>query len=312
MIIEFYVAVKIAVRNPRGAVSRRFPSNYSMMIAQRPRGKRGYLVSHASQTPIRTRARELTLLTIFLAALVSLLFVAWLELEKRIPTWVFFKTQLIFLITLEIVYVLTLVGTLIATPVLCSVFLRGRRAGTSGQSIARWLLSACSLLLGFGLAEAVSAVREYRSHQSTVMPIGGLREIPRSNSGLRFVRLPQEIDLPTNFTDAPGEKVIDLVVLGESSAEGVPFRDWLSIGKIIAWQLGKSLPGRPIRLTTSCQVRRYPGDAAQVLAGLRQRPEILIIYCGHNEFQSRLFAFGEQPTTARPDAELLGSDRRWG
>ena len=35
---------------------------------------------------------------------------------------------------------------------------------------------------------------------------------------------------------------VTLVVVGESSAEGVPYRDWLSVGKIVAWQLRRLLP----------------------------------------------------------------------
>ena len=35
-----------------------------------------------------------------------------------------------------------------------------------------------------------------------------------------------------------------IVVVGESSAEGVPYRDWFSVGKIVAWQLRRLLPQR--------------------------------------------------------------------
>ena len=35
-----------------------------------------------------------------------------------------------------------------------------------------------------------------------------------------------------------------LVVVGESSAEGVPYRDWLSVGKIVVWQLRRLFPQR--------------------------------------------------------------------
>src|SRR5215468_7496820 len=43
-------------------------------------------------------------------------------------------------------------------------------------------------------------------------------------------------------TGAGGD--VTIVVVGESSAEGVPYRDWLSVGKIVAWQLRRLFPQR--------------------------------------------------------------------
>ena len=38
------------------------------------------------------------------------------------------------------------------------------------------------------------------------------------------------------------------MVVGESSAEGVPLQKWISIGKIIAWKLEQSIVDRRVRL----------------------------------------------------------------
>jgi len=244
---------------------------------------------------IRTRVRELTLLTIGLAPIVSLFFLDWFAIRQQIPGWVYWQTQLIFLIAVEIIYAATLVVTVLLTPVLSCLYLRGRRRGTSRLVVARGLLCSVCLLLGLGVAEAVCAVWQDRAHRTTVMPVGGLRKGSPDHALSRFPGPLQEIELPTRFNDDPGDVVIDLAVLGESSAEGVPFRKWLSIGEIITWQLREAIPARPIRL----QVLARAGDTLekqhQALVNLSRRPEILIIYCGHNEFQSRLFASDDQP-----------------
>jgi len=235
------------------------------------------------------------LLLICLAPLVSLFFVDWSSIGYRIPKRIFWQTQLIFLIAVEIVYAVTVVVTVLLTPVLCALYFRGRRKGTSRPAVARGLLCAVFLVLGLGMAEAVSAVWQYRSHRTTVMPVGGLRKQRREDPRLLLPGRPQEIELPTEFTDLPADRAIDLVVLGESSAEGVPFQKWLSIGKIIAWQLGQAIPTRPIRLRVLARSGETLELQHRALAKLRRRPEILMVYCAHNEFQSRLFASREHP-----------------
>ena len=79
-----------------------------------------------------------------------------------------------------------------------------------------------------------------------------------------------------------------LVVVGESSAAGAPFEKWLSIGRIVAWQLGEVIPGRRVRAL----VLASPGDTLETqyhrLAELRRRPDAVIVYCGHNEFLARI------------------------
>ena len=64
---------------------------------------------------------------------------------------------------------------------------------------------------------------------------------------IRGFRPRRRLPARTNFPDPPGDNPIDLVVLGESSAEGVPFSTWLSIGSILQWKLSLTFPGRPIR-----------------------------------------------------------------
>ena len=112
-------------------------------------------MSRARQSSIRSRVRELIVLMICLAPVVSLFFLDWFWIRMTIPGWVFWKTQLVFLIAVEIVYVVALIATVFVTPVLSSLFLLRPRKGTSGPAVARGLLCSVCLLLSFGTAEAV-------------------------------------------------------------------------------------------------------------------------------------------------------------
>ena len=73
----------------------------------------------------------------------------------------------------------------------------------------------------------------------------------------------------------------------------MPFNRWTSIGRILQWQLGPILSGREVRL----QVLAFSGHTLEeqqgLLTQLSRRPEILIVYCGHNQFSSRTGATRE-------------------
>jgi len=98
---------------------------------------------------------------------------------------------------------------------------------------------------------------------------------------------PPRDELPTEFPDSKDDGQIDLVVLGESSAEGVPYNYWVSIGKIVSWQLRESIPDRPNRLNVLAVSGSTLEKQQNELGGLTRRPDVLIVYCGHNEFTSR-------------------------
>ena len=99
----------------------------------------------------------------------------------------------------------------------------------------------------------------------------------------------ERVELPRDSLDPPGDRVIDLVVVGESSAEGVPFQSYVSVGRMVAWQFAKVLPERAIHLKLVARSGDTLEKQHQMMIGLERRPDILLIYCGHNEFFSRLW-----------------------
>ncbi len=68
---------------------------------------------------------------------------------------------------------------------------------------------------------------------------------------------------------------------------GSPYAPHLSIGQIAAWKLQEALGGRRV----TADVLAAPGVPLefehQRLEELRRRPDALILYVGHNEFQAR-------------------------
>jgi hypothetical protein len=69
----------------------------------------------------------------------------------------------------------------------------------------------------------------------------------------------------------------------------VPFEDHISFGRIICWQLEEALPGRAVHLTVLARAGDTLERQHQALASLDRRPDVVIVYCGHNEFFSRLW-----------------------
>ncbi len=146
-----------------------------------------------------------------------------------------------------------------------------------------------TILLGCSISEAVCGVWIARSHRNTVVPTGGIEPEDPTASSIRFATPPAGVPLRTEFPDAVSDPQIDLVVVGESSAEGVPYNRWVSIGKIIAWKLEQAIPGRHVRLDVVARSGDTLERQHQALSNIQRRPEILLIYCGHNEFYSRLW-----------------------
>ena len=75
-----------------------------------------------------------------------------------------------------------------------------------------------------------------------------------------------------------------IAVLGESSASGVPFERRFSIGQIVGWQLERAIPGQKVIVLVIAKPADTLKGQYEKLAGITRRPDVLVVYCGHNEF----------------------------
>lgn len=195
------------------------------------------------------------------------------------------RTEIRLLTVAEIVYGTAVLIAALALLPLLAVAIRRRTPALARYWTVRCLVLAISVLLAAGVAEAAAAACLWA------------RSIP----------MPW---LPIRFEDRPADNVVDILVIGESSAQGVPYEKWLSVADIVAWKLGAAFS----RMAFQVENQAAPGLSLQAmhtkLAGIKRRPELAILYAGHNEFQSRFdwahgaFHYGDE---IAPKAETLQS-----
>jgi lysophospholipase L1-like esterase len=247
-------------------------------------------MAQLSRAILKGQFLRLARLTIVLAPLVLLGIVGTLWIKSATPEWVFWKIGLVFLTIVEGVFVsaafLSLVGVLVCGVI---VFKRSRER-RSVRGVGRWLLLSLSTLAALAVAEAGSSVWQQRYHSRTALPVGGVRGAQSAKAVFHLAELPTVDQLPSAFRDARDGTQIDILVLGESSAEGVPLSQWVSIGSMIRWKLSEVFPERPVSVEVRAMSRQTLEKQQEALEWVQRRPEILIIYCGHNEFSSRLAA----------------------
>jgi len=149
---------------------------------------------------------------------------------------------------------------------------------------ARWLLLCASVVIGSVLAEAAAAAWLAWIHRMPALP-GQFVEPETSNNE------------------------IGIVVIGESSALGVPYERWLSLGAIIGRELERAIPPRRFRVEILAEKGATLEAMHLKLAALTRRPDVLIIYSGHNEFMAR---FSPSNRVAYYDDERSpGRGRAW-
>ena len=110
--------------------------------------------------------------------------------------------------------------------------------------------------------------------------------------------------LPTHFSSKPAD-AYRILVLGESSALGEPYRPWISIGQIVAWKLGEAMPGRRFATEILAWLGDTLEDQHKKLAGITERPDAVVIYSGHNEFAARFEVNRDYSLDLEPRAALL-------
>ena len=155
-------------------------------------------------------------------------------------------------------YVVVLTAVAVALVILGSVVWRSQ----SRPKTARWLLLCGSIILGLVMAEATAAIWLSWIH--------------------RLPSLPHRFTAPAQ----PGAEIL-IVVIGESSALGVPYDGWLSIGTIVGRELQKAIPARHFRVEILAEKGATLEAMHLKLARLTRRPDAIIVFSGHNEFLAR-------------------------
>jgi hypothetical protein len=252
--------------------------------------------------PASTRIRN-PIRLVRLAATITCLIVAWLVIVPWLvvftPNWLIHDATLFYLWALLGAYA-------VAVPVfvggwLWSVIamLRGwRRDDRPGvRRAARWALLTTSGLAGVLAMEMSSTLLLGWLHRIPALPssfpgahAAATSEARRGDSASAS---PPGAPLQDQNPFAGPDPVlsrgddIDLVLVGESSAKGVPYDPWVSVGQIVAWKLEDVFPGRKIRVDFKAEGGVCLEIAINLLKDLKRRPSALIVFAGHNEFQAR-------------------------
>jgi hypothetical protein len=158
-----------------------------------------------------------------LAAIAAGLLIVPPWLDALFPPSFLVRAVIGFLRFLEATYSAFWAAILFAVPVLAGVVVQGRWSGKSRPRAARGLLLATSCLLGLAAVESIVPARQPSWRPAPLV-------IERGS------------ELAKRFDEPTSEAEVTLAVLGESSARGVPYEEWLSVGKIVVWQLERAIP----------------------------------------------------------------------
>jgi hypothetical protein len=165
-----------------------------------------------------------------------------------------------FLWTVLVLYWAALIPAVVGGAISAVLMVRARRIGARRPATARLLLFFVSTLIGVAILETGSAAWLAWAH-----------------------RFPT---LPTRFLAATGDE-LQITVIGGSSAKGQPYQDWLSIGPIVAWKLQPELTDRRVVADVLAREGATLEEMHQKLERIRRRPDVLILFAGHNEYQAR-------------------------
>ncbi|MFI5457832.1 MAG: hypothetical protein ACHRXM_20520 [Isosphaerales bacterium] len=206
------------------------------------------------------------------------------------------EAALAFVNGLLVAYVVALIAAVMGTAVLVYLWLQSRSRGAAVPASyslqARQLLLCVSVLLSLLALEAGAAAWRSWLHQSPRLPDVGSPAKAASEGASAFLPTSAGPSLLSQFaTQEKGPTVevdpLRILVIGESSGRGEPYHPWLSVGQIVAWRLEQVFPGRPIQVDIWAVGGAILEMMHNKLAGLTYRPDSLIVYVGHNEFQSR-------------------------
>lgn len=228
-------------------------------------------------------------------AIVAVLVIIAIDLSvvvDRLPPAVIWRAKQILLVGIEGAYGLTLTFAVLATPLICLALVRSRRAGPTKPWLARGLALGVSILIGAAFVESCAAVWNAHIRRASALPVGGFTTRTGMKTPLPSAES-QEVELPTRFANPKDNGVVNVTIVGESSAVGVPYHHHLSLAEVVAWQLNERIPGKKFRYEMIAESGHSLEQQHKLLATTQWRPDVLIVYCGHNEFSSRLHATRE-------------------
>jgi hypothetical protein len=190
------------------------------------------------------------------------------------PRWVFHSASLAFLWSLLALSVLAIPAVLVGGAWSIWAAIRASRRGDIAARTRhlRRVLLASSCFVSLIAMEMVSQIVLRWSLRLPALPT---RFAKSAKHGSPSGSVPQEND------------GLYIVVIGESSARGEPYHPWLSVGQLIGWQLEQVFPGRPVDVDVRADGGYVLEQAVLPLCELEQRPDAIIVFAGHNEFQTR-------------------------
>jgi hypothetical protein len=191
------------------------------------------------------------------------------------------------LLAAQAIYRVALVTVPVAMSALAVALWWTRRREARRPRLIRGFVLCFALTVGLAMAESIAAAWLAWTQVSTPRLPTRFPDPPtRTADGNRENTHVLE-PLSDRLSDAPDDQTLNIVVLGESSACGAPYHEWLSVGQIVAWKLREAIPHRQFRV----ELLAHPGIRLDMvhnlLAGLEHRPDLAILYAGHNEFDAR-------------------------
>jgi hypothetical protein len=163
------------------------------------------------------------------------------------------------------------------------------RSSSRGRAQARLLAVGITVVLSVLALDGGAAAWSAWLHRTPSLPDLGSGSDARGGAAPERRSEGAKPVLPDQFptSRAATAAALRILVIGESSARGDPYYPWLSVGQIVGWKLERVLPGRPVQVDIWATGGATLANMHNLLARLTYRPDAMILYVGHNEFQSR-------------------------
>ncbi len=204
-----------------------------------------------------------------------------------VPDPLFKQIIIQLLLAAQVTYGVLLVTLPVATSALAIALGRARGRAVRRPWLVRGFVLGGALILSLAMAETIAA--EWLAWRQAATPRLPTRfpDPPTTTADGNGANPGGPHPLPSRFADPSDDDALDIVVLGESSACGAPYNEWLSVGEIVAWKLQEAIPRRRFRVESLARLGIRLEMAHNLLSGLERRPDLVILYAGHNEFDSR-------------------------